>query len=619
MFTKKSFACIYGLQLGAAQHMLDFDYLSNREASVLCLINPWKKRWNHKVFYGKQEILIPSYPDFESIPNEVRSKLDTLVNFASFRSAEQSTLEAMDSEIFKNIIIIAEWIPERQTLEIIEKNKTLWLNIIGPATVWAMHGWVFRAGNTGGSLENIIDSKLYEAGSVWFVSKSGGMSNELRRVIADRTDGTGLSIALGWDTYNIMNFPTAMKIMQQDESVKMIVMLGEIWGRDELEIARMIQKNEITKPVVAWCIGTINEQISGEVQFGHAGAKSNKNEETASYKNKALKDAGAIIPESFMDFGEKIYEVFESLEITPPVTSDIPLDEGEQKKSSLIEGGGWTLVKSEGVKSISDKVFHIKTRQKTSFTSTISDERGEELSYNGKKISEFTDFPDIGKTLWHLWLKRELPEYACKFLNTVLVLIADHGPAVSGATNAIVTARAGNDLKSSLIAGLTTIGPRFGWAIDGAWKYWLESVKQNITPEDFVKEMKQKWENIPGIWHKVKSKFNPDKRCEILENLANNFPQNTHLDFAKSVEALTLEKKANLILNVDGYIAAMLLDIFDDIWMDFEEKKMYVEAGIFNGLFLLSRTIGFIGHAIDQKRLGEWLHRTSWDDILYTG
>lgn len=77
--------------------------------------------------------------------------------------------------------------------------------------------------------------------------------------------------------------------------------------------------------------------------------------------------------------------------------------------------------------------------------------------------------------------------------------------------------------------------------------------------------MKQKNENIPGIGHKVKSKFNPDARCKILEELAQIFPKNTHLDFAKSVESLTLEKKANLILNVDGYIAAMLLDIFDDI------------------------------------------------------
>ena len=117
--------------------------------------------------------------------------------------------------------------------------------------------------------------------------------------------------------------------------------------------------------------------------------------------------------------------------------------------------------------------------------------------------------------------------------------------------------------------------------------------------------MKSSGINIPGIGHKVKSKFNPDVRCSILESLATEFPTQAYLGFAKSVETLTLEKKSNLILNVDGYIAAMLLDIFEDIGMSNNEKKMYIEAGIFNGLFLLARSIGFIGHAIDQKRLGE--------------
>lgn len=136
------------------------------------------------------------------------------------------------------------------------------------------------------------------------------MSNELRRVISDKTNGTTLSVALGGDKYNIMDFPAAMKILEADENVKIIVMLGEIGGRDELEVARMIEEKEITKPVVAWCIGTINEHIKGEVQFGHAGAKSNKDEETASYKNTALRNAGAIVPESYMDFGDKIEEVY---------------------------------------------------------------------------------------------------------------------------------------------------------------------------------------------------------------------------------------------------------------------------------------------------------------------
>lgn len=54
----------------------------------------------------------------------------------------------------------------------------------------------------------------------------------------------------------------------------------------------------------------------------------------------------------------------------------------------------------------------------------------------------------------------------------VIRVVADHGPAVSGAHNTRVTARAGKDLMSSLATGILTIGPRFGGAIDGAAKYF---------------------------------------------------------------------------------------------------------------------------------------------------
>jgi len=99
--------------------------------------------------------------------------------------------------------------------------------------------------------------------------------------------------------------------------------------------------------------------------------------------------------------------------------------------------------------------------------------------------------------------------------------------------------------------------------------------------------------------------------------LAESFPSRKHLDFALEVESITLEKKANLILNVDGMIAAMLLDIMSDIGMSYDEIQEYIDAGIFNGLFILARTTGFIWHIIDQKRLWEWLYRTPWDDIMY--
>lgn len=82
-----------------------------------------------------------------------------------------------------------------------------------------------------------------------------------------------------------------------------------------------------------------------------------------------------------------------------------------------------------------------------------------------------------------LWLKRELPKYALEYINTILILLADHGPAVSGATNTIVTARAGKDILSSLVSGLLTIGPRFGGAIDGAARTWYEAISQSESPE----------------------------------------------------------------------------------------------------------------------------------------
>jgi ATP citrate (pro-S)-lyase len=47
------------------------------------------------------------------------------------------------------------------------------------------------------------------------------------------------------------------------------------------------------------------------------------------------------------------------------------------------------------------------------------------------------------------------------------------------------------------------------------------------------------------------------------------------------------------------------------------EIQEVVDLGYLNGLFVLGRSIGLIGHALDQYRLKEQLYRHPWDDILY--
>ena len=102
--------------------------------------------------------------------------------------------------------------------------------------------------------------------------------------------------------------------------------------------------------------------------------------------------------------------------------------------------------------------------------SSVSDERGQELQYAGIPISKiFEDNMGIGGVLSLLWFQKRLPEYAGKFFEMCLMITGDHGPAVSGAHNTIVCARAGKDLVSSLTSGLLTIVSTVGEELRGKW------------------------------------------------------------------------------------------------------------------------------------------------------
>lgn len=267
--------------------------------------------------------------------------------------------------------------------------------------------------------------------------------------------------------------------------------------------------------------------------------------------------------------------------------------------------------------SLEQKIQILKNRKKTNFTSTISDERGDELLYNGRKISDLVAWWSLAKVIGYLRLKKDLPDYACRFIDTIMILLADHGPAVSGATNTIVTARAGKDVVASLISWLATIWPRFGGAVTWAGIRLVDAVSRWITPVELVKEMKQKWVYIQWIGHKVKSIYDPDIRCKLMQDLAETFPDTTHLQFALWVEEITTQKKPNLILNVDGHIAALLCDMLIDLWYTPDEVAKLVQADLFNSFFVISRSIWFIWHYLDQQRLNEWLYRTPWSDVLY--
>ncbi|KAL3338008.1 hypothetical protein AABB24_030266 [Solanum stoloniferum] len=325
--------------------------------------------------------------------------------------------------------------------------------------------------------------------------------------------------------------------------------------------------------------------------------------ESAQAKNQALKDAGAVVPISYEAFEGVIKETFQKLveeskitpikEVTPP---QIPED-----LSTAIKSG--------------------KVRVPTHIISTISDERGVEQRYAGVPMSILVEQGyGVGDVVSLLWFKRTLLRYCSRFIEICIMMCADHGPCASGAHNSIVTARAGKDLISCLVSGLLTIGPRFGGAIDDAARYFKDAYDRGLPPSEFVEGMKIKGIRVPGIGHRVKRGDNRDKRVELLQRYAReNFPSVEYMEYAVQVETYTLSKANNLILNIDGVIGSLFLDLLDGTGMfTKQEIDEIVEIGYLNGLFVLARSIGLIGHTFDQKRMKQSLYRHPWEDVLYT-
>ncbi|KAL2160843.1 hypothetical protein VTH06DRAFT_1040 [Thermothelomyces fergusii] len=602
LFNDKTRCFVYGLQPRAVQGMLDFDFICKRATpSVAGIIYTFGGQFVSKMYWGTSETLLPVYQQVEKAMAK-HPDVDTVVNFASSRSVYSSTLELMEYPQIKTIAIIAEGVPERRAREIAHVARKKGVTIIGPATVGGIKPGSFKIGNTGGMMDNIVASKLYRKGSVGYVSKSGGMSNELNNIISQTTDGVYEGVAIGGDRYPGTTFIDHLLRFQADPECKILLLLGEVGGVEEYKVIDAVKQGLITKPIVAWAIGTCASMFKTEVQFGHAGSFANSQLETAATKNQKMREAGFHVPDTFEDLPALLKSLYEKLvkegTIKPrpePVVPKIPIDYSWAQELGLI-------------------------RKPAAFISTISDDRGQELLYAGMPISDvFKEDIGIGGVMSLLWFRRRLPDYATKFLEMVLMLTADHGPAVSGAMNTIITTRAGKDLISALVSGLLTIGSRFGGALDGAAEEFTKAFDRGLSPREFVDTMRKQNKLIPGIGHRVKSRNNPDLRVELVkEYVKAKFPSHKMLDYALAVETVTTSKKDNLILNVDGCVAVCFVDLLRNCGaFSTEEAEDYLSMGVLNGLFVLGRSIGLIAHYLDQKRLRTGLYRHPWDDITY--
>ncbi len=564
------------------QTILDFDYLSGKETPSIVGIVTGSGRFQ-KYFWGNSEVLIPCFTSTLAAA-EALSNITWMFNVNSGRRALMSTQNFFeDFPDADGGHIFAEDVPEEHALTLLHDYQQKGKTIIGPAGVGLIVPGALKLGVVGGvDWRQLEKNRLTLPGSVAVLSASGGMINEIITMVASTDHQISFALCFGGDRFPSTSPKDAFLAAQKDPNTSHIVYYGELGGQDEYDVADLLKTKQVTKPVIAYIAGVIGESFEQPVQFGHAKALAGSNDETASAKRKALAASGVTVAQSMTDFAKAIKEIPSS----QPTTHF-------------------------------DRAINTN-RIASKFSSTISKETGDGYEFIGSSLQDWTDRGDIALQITSALLgKQPKSQVTTDFIRTVFLLLVDHGPQVSGALTTIITARAGKGVVDSLAAGLLTVGPRFGGAINDAANEWFDGVSENLDPRQHIESYARQKKYIGGIGHKKYRLGLPDPRTKQLAAFAEQLPTHRYFDYAKSIESITTTKKGSLILNVDGHVAALMLDILEnEEGYDTNQLSGLIKADFFNALFVIPRTVGFVAHYLDQKRLDEGLFRLPDDDIL---
>jgi len=583
--TKDTYVVIQGGVAGvnAAKRMAEFRFMIDQPMNVSAFVYPPDAGKTNEVVCGNQTVTIPIYKTIADATAN-HPEINTSLVYVGADRCYASAKEALDDSKIQTVSMITEGLPEKDAKLLGKHARTLNKTFNGPSSIGVMSAGECRLGVIGGAFDNLVACKLYRPGSFGVITKSGGLSNEIIWICSQFADGITTAIGIGGDSYPGTDYVSYLEMFEKDPQTKGVVIVGEMGGDLEEQAAEWYGAKKRRIKLLAVVSGFCQESLPKGMKFGHAGAKEGlKGEGSARSKAEAFKKAGAVVPETFGALGPAIKETYEAL-----------LKSGEIKRiPELAEAEKPALPRSveQGKKDGDILVTPL-------IKSTISDDRGDEPYYQGYPASELINKGyDIAHVIGLLWDGRLVSKQEAEIIRRIIILSADHGPCVSAALTTIIGACAGIGLSQSVAAGMIMIGPRFGGAVTDAGRYFKYAIDNKMSVDEFLVHMKKNVGPVPGIGHRVKSLRNPDKRVKELVGYVKSLGIPTpHLDFALEVEQMTAAKKDNLILNVDGTMAAVLVDI------GFPVDSL-------NGFFVLARTIGLIGHWTDQKRQGSRLIR----------
>jgi len=244
-------------------------------------------------------------PVFNTVKEAVeQARAEASIIFVPPAFAADSIMEAADAGI-KYCVAITDGIPTQDMMTV--KNflrrqpKEERMVLTGPNCAGTI--------SPGKAMLGIMPGHIYKAGNVGIVGRSGTLGYEAADQMKTLDIGISTSVGIGGDPINGSSHRDILEKFEQDPDTKVVVMIGEIGGPQEVE-AGIFFKENMTKPLVAYIAGLTAPKGR---RMGHAGAIISSSGESAAEKVERLKELGVTIAPTPSAMGETVAKVLAKL------------------------------------------------------------------------------------------------------------------------------------------------------------------------------------------------------------------------------------------------------------------------------------------------------------------
>ena len=173
---------------------------------------------------------------------------------------QDAAKDALDNGI-KLLVAIPEHVPIKDSLKVLKYAQIRGAKIIGPNTPGVIVPEIMKVG--------IMPAQPFKVGNTIVFSRSGTLMYEVSYYLTRAGYGQKLCLGVGGDPINGTNLIEAFDMVRDRQDVESIVVVGEIGGDSEEQLADYLIKTKFSKPVVAYIAG---RSAPKEKRMGHAGA-----------------------------------------------------------------------------------------------------------------------------------------------------------------------------------------------------------------------------------------------------------------------------------------------------------------------------------------------------------